>query len=63
MFNLLFHHIGLWIPGKKLILVNKIAVPDWGDDNTIRKYVEKEYGIPNKYYLVNVDDFERSTGI
>ncbi len=59
MLNLLHQNIDLWITGKKLILTKQIHVPDSRDDNTIRKYIETTYNIPNKYHLVDVD-FQRS---
>lgn len=62
MFNDLYLNIDLWIPGKKLIVANKIAVP-LGKDDDIRKYIQKEYDIPNKYHLEDVQDFQRSPWI
>ncbi|MDQ5869151.1 MAG: hypothetical protein M3530_05430 [Thermoproteota archaeon] len=63
MFNDLYRNIDLWIPGKKLIVANMIAVPHGKDDDTIRKYIQKQYGIPNKYHLEDVHDFQRSPWI
>jgi hypothetical protein len=55
MFNELNLSIDLWIPGKKLIFAKKIAVPSGEDNETIQKYVQKKYDIPNKYHLEDVD--------
>ena len=63
MYNQLFLNIDLWIPGKKIILANKIDVPSGEDENNIRKYVEKKYDIPNKYHIEDVYDFQRSPWI
>ena len=55
IFNELDLSIDLWIPGKKLIIANKITVPSGEDNETTRKYVQKKYDIPNKYHLEDVD--------
>jgi hypothetical protein len=51
--------IGSWIPGRKLIVANKIALPNGQDESSSRTYIRKEYDIPNKYHLEDVD-FNRS---
>jgi hypothetical protein len=56
MFKELYRNIDLWIPGKKLIIAKKITVPSGIDDDSIRKYVENEYDVPNKYHLEDVDN-------
>ena len=62
MFNDLHGKIELWIPGKKLIVANRIKVSEGKDEETIRKNVQKEYDVPNKYHLEEID-FQRSPWI
>jgi hypothetical protein len=59
MFQELSMCIDFWIPGKRLIVANKIAVPDGNGKSTDRAYVQKHYGIHKKYYLEEID-FNRS---
>lgn len=59
MFNDLYGKIEQWIPGKKLIVANRIQVSEGKDEQTIRKNVQKEYDVPNKYHLEEID-FQRS---
>jgi hypothetical protein len=60
LFVFLFANIQQWIPGKKLIIANKISPPKGSNDESTRKYLETKYDIPNKYYLSIIKDFERS---
>jgi hypothetical protein len=62
MFINLHNNIELWIPGKKLIVANRIKVSEGKDEETIRKNVQKEYDVPNKYHLEEID-FQRSPWI
>ena len=62
MFNDLHGKIELWIPGKKLIVAKKIYVSGGKDEDTIRKNIQKEYDIPNRYHLEEID-FQRSPWI
>jgi hypothetical protein len=59
MFQELSMCIDFWIPGKRLIVANKITLPDGNDKSTDRVYVQKQYGIDKKYHLEEVD-FNRS---
>jgi hypothetical protein len=62
LFNDLYGKIELWIPGKKLIVAKRIYVSGAKDEDTIRKNVQKEYDVPNKYHLEEID-FQRSPWI
>jgi hypothetical protein len=50
----LFLCIDFWITGKRLIVANKIALPDGKDKST-----DRAYGISKRYHLEEVD-FNRS---
>ena len=62
LFNDLYGKIELLIPGKKLIVANRIKISEGKDEETIRKNVKKEYDVPNKYHLEEID-FQRSPWI
>ena len=55
MFTELNLSIDLWIPGKRLIFAKKISVPSGKDNETVRKFVQEKYDIPNKYHLEDAD--------
>jgi hypothetical protein len=55
MFQDLSMCIDFWIPGKRLIVANKITLPDGNDKSTDRVYVQKKYDTPKKYHLQEVD--------
>jgi hypothetical protein len=62
MFQELYMWINFWIPGKQLIVAEKITLPYRTDDRTDNPFVIKQYDIPKKYHLEKVD-FNRSPWI
>ncbi len=53
-------NINKWIPGQKIIRAILIKVARKEDDSITKKRIEKQFDIPKKYHLEQVDDFNRS---